>query len=168
MYCPECSQQQVSDEVRFCPRCGCQLDAVQMLLAGSRAVTPLAESELQSRIAAARKRDLLLGATVMLVGAVAVALLTVSTVAGTPLQAVIIPLLLVWGAVVSVLLLSGHAAREVKRLFSGDASGAWPPSSSDLITRVGAAARRQALPPVQSAPASAPGRGRADQSDYAG
>lgn len=33
MFCPQCSQQQVSDEVRFCSRCGFPLDGVAALLA---------------------------------------------------------------------------------------------------------------------------------------
>lgn len=33
MFCPECGQQQVSDEVRFCSRCGFQLAGVTGLLA---------------------------------------------------------------------------------------------------------------------------------------
>lgn len=33
MYCPKCSQQQFSDEVRFCNRCGFQLKIVSELLA---------------------------------------------------------------------------------------------------------------------------------------
>jgi predicted lipid-binding transport protein (Tim44 family) len=33
MYCPNCSQQQVSDEVRFCSRCGFSLIAVRELVA---------------------------------------------------------------------------------------------------------------------------------------
>ena len=32
MYCPKCSQQQVSDRVRFCTRCGFPLDVVSALL----------------------------------------------------------------------------------------------------------------------------------------
>ena len=32
MFCPKCSQQQVSDEVRFCSRCGFQLQVVAELL----------------------------------------------------------------------------------------------------------------------------------------
>jgi hypothetical protein len=32
MYCPKCSQQQVSDEVRFCSRCGFSLSAVRELI----------------------------------------------------------------------------------------------------------------------------------------
>lgn len=38
MYCPKCSQQQVSDEVRFCSRCGFSLSAVRELVAGGGAL----------------------------------------------------------------------------------------------------------------------------------
>ena len=34
MFCPRCGQQQVSDEVRFCSRCGLPLGSVPALLAG--------------------------------------------------------------------------------------------------------------------------------------
>lgn len=34
MYCPKCSQQQVSDDVRFCSRCGFPLGPVAQMLAG--------------------------------------------------------------------------------------------------------------------------------------
>jgi hypothetical protein len=37
MYCPKCSQQQVSDEMRFCSRCGFPLSAVRKLVAGEGA-----------------------------------------------------------------------------------------------------------------------------------
>jgi uncharacterized membrane protein YvbJ len=33
MYCPRCNQQQASDEVSFCTRCGFQLGVVKELLA---------------------------------------------------------------------------------------------------------------------------------------
>ena len=91
MYCPKCSQQQVSDEIRFCPRCGFQLDAVKALLAGNQDIPALTQAEPPSEAASTRKRDVLLGATLMLVGSISIALLMISTVAGTPLQAVIIP-----------------------------------------------------------------------------
>jgi hypothetical protein len=38
MYCPKCSQQQVSDEVRFCSRCGFPLGAVRELIASGGAL----------------------------------------------------------------------------------------------------------------------------------
>src|SRR5262245_41687118 len=33
MYCPQCSQQQISDEMRFCSRCGFALAGVMELVA---------------------------------------------------------------------------------------------------------------------------------------
>lgn len=38
MYCPKCSQEQVSDEVRFCSRCGFSLSAVRELVASNSAL----------------------------------------------------------------------------------------------------------------------------------
>ena len=38
MFCPQCGQQQVSNEVRFCSRCGFQLAAVTGLLASGGAL----------------------------------------------------------------------------------------------------------------------------------
>jgi hypothetical protein len=103
----------------------------------------------------------------MLVIAVAVALLTVSTVSPTPMQAVVITLLLTWAAFVSALLLSKHAAREVSKLFSRGDSGTHSATSSDLVTRVGASARGQALPPARGVPVPGPGAWRADTAELA-
>lgn len=155
MYCPKCSRQQLSDEIRFCPRCGFQLDAVKKLLDGENPHLPTtiaAENEASARINTSRKRDVITGASVMLVGSISIALLTISTIAGTPLQAVIIPLLLFWAAIVSLLLLSGHAAREATKLFSKDTSALQTDVSADYVTKVNASRRQESLPPAQSAP----------------
>jgi hypothetical protein len=37
MFCPNCSQQEISSEMRFCSRCGFQLDFVRELIAGGGA-----------------------------------------------------------------------------------------------------------------------------------
>jgi hypothetical protein len=86
----------------------------------------------------------------MLITAISIVLFMISSVAVTPWQAVIIPLLLVWTAIVSVILLSGHAAREVTNLFSKDASQSPSQVASRLITRLNPAARHPTLPPAQS------------------
>ena len=39
MYCPKCSQEQVSEEVRFCSRCGFSIGAVRELIASGNALT---------------------------------------------------------------------------------------------------------------------------------
>jgi hypothetical protein len=47
MYCPQCSQQQISDEMRFCSRCGFSLSAVKELVfsGGHNAGTPSTEHD---------------------------------------------------------------------------------------------------------------------------
>lgn len=167
MYCPKCSQQQVADEIRFCSRCGFQLESIKTLLAEDESSAASSETEAERGLTPARKRDMLLGATVMLVASIAIALLTISTIAGTPLLAVIIPLLLVWAALVSALLLSGHAVREVKRLFSKDASLPSKRTSSGPVGEVKGAARREALPPAQETLASGLGAWGANTSELA-
>jgi len=165
MYCPKCSQQQVSDEIRFCPRCGFQLGAVKLLLSENQNLLVIPEQ--QQQIINTRKRDILLGSTIMLVGAILIALLMVSEWSGTPWQAVIIPLLLLWVAIVSVLLLSEHAVREVKKLFSKNDSALPSEDDSNLITQVNAAARNPALPPIYNAPVSEFGSLRVNTAELA-
>lgn len=166
MYCPKCSQQQASEEIRFCSRCGFQLDGLKKLLAENQDALTTNKDERQALRAPLRKRDALLGATLMLVGAISIALLTVSTETGTPLQAVLIPLLLAWAAIVSILLLSGHAVREVKKLFSKDASATQPQASPDFTT-LASAAGQQALPPAQSVPVAGLGSWRINTAELA-
>lgn len=48
MFCPKCGQQQVSDEVRFCSRCGFQLEAVKMLLVGDSSSVAIGATALQT------------------------------------------------------------------------------------------------------------------------
>ena len=154
MYCPKCSQEQIFDEVRFCPRCGFQLDALKLKLAENQNGLSMSEAERETRLVSTRKKDVLIGASVMLVAAISIVLLMISSVAGTPWQAVIIPLLLVWMGIVAVILLSGHAAREVKNLFSKDDSASPSRIVSELIGRLNPTAPHQALPPVQNEPIS--------------
>ena len=165
MYCPQCSQEQISDELRFCPRCGFQLDALKMLLAENQNGLAMIEVEPETQLVSTRKRDILLGATVMLVAAISILLLMISGVAVTPWQAVIIPLLLVWTAIASVILLSGHAAREVTNLFSKDDSRSSTQVASSLITRLNPSASHSALPPIQSTSVSGFGSWRVNTAE---
>ena len=75
MFCPKCSQEQVSDETRFCSRCGFQLNVVKALLAEEGAPE---SAEIQKIDRSLRKRDVTIGAGLMFVFAFIVAALTVS------------------------------------------------------------------------------------------
>ncbi len=167
MYCPQCSQEQISDEVRFCPRCGFQLDALKMLLAENQNGLAMSESERETQLVSTRKKDVLLGATAMLVAAMSIVLLTISGVAGTPWQAVVIPLLLMWTAFVSVILLSGHAVREVTKLFSKNDPASPPQTTSRLTTQLNPATHHPNLPSDQSTSVSGFGAWRVNSAELA-
>jgi hypothetical protein len=74
MFCPKCSQQQVSDETRFCSRCGFELNVVKALLS-SENLPQNAETSKPDR--SLRKRDMTIGAAIMFLFAFIVAALTV-------------------------------------------------------------------------------------------
>jgi hypothetical protein len=67
MYCPRCSQQQVSDEVRFCSRCGLPLCAVRELVAAGGALAER-EAEAQGGRLSPAFRGVRKGAWLMLAG----------------------------------------------------------------------------------------------------
>lgn len=75
MFCPKCSQQQVSDETRFCSRCGFQLNVVKAILSSDESVSQNTEGKKASR--SFNKRDMTIGAALMFVFAFIVAAITV-------------------------------------------------------------------------------------------
>lgn len=75
MFCPKCSQEQVSDETRFCSRCGFQLNVIKALLANDE--LPQESAEIQKPDRRLRKRDLTIGAAIMFLFAFISAVITV-------------------------------------------------------------------------------------------
>ena len=104
MYCPQCSQEQASDQVRFCSRCGFQLNVVKELLAASSVPTRgIGVSDARSL---PRQRDVNIGATLMFIGA-ALAMLSSRIVSSGPPTVVIGATLFVLSLVlINVLVLS--------------------------------------------------------------
>ncbi len=76
MYCPRCGQQQITDEVRFCSRCGFPLAGVMQLLASGGALPVAGESEGESK-QSPRQRGIRQGVLLWLIGTVIVPLLAV-------------------------------------------------------------------------------------------
>ena len=157
MYCPKCSQQQASDEVRFCSRCGFQLGVVKELL--SQAATPAAaEPSLPPTPPAPsrglRSRDVTVGALLMLVVGLVVVLFPDST----PPPTRDAQLMMLVGMFIALTLLVNFIKpllRAANKLF-GDEDAARPAPAPDLTTRVSPAAHRAALPPTRAVPAAAP------------
>ena len=67
MYCPQCGQQQISGEVRFCSRCGFQLEGVNGLMASGGAM-PLAATQGAEWKESPRRVGARLGGKLMLFG----------------------------------------------------------------------------------------------------
>ncbi len=76
MFCPQCSQQQVSADVRFCSRCGFPLGVVSTLLESGGALTDVQGETKARRDLTPRQRGTRKGGIVM-IGAFALMLLVV-------------------------------------------------------------------------------------------
>ena len=72
MYCPHCGQQQITEVVRFCSRCGFPLEGVMQLLATGGTLPAYAAGP---RVASPRKKGVRQGAGLLLLGALIVPLL---------------------------------------------------------------------------------------------
>ena len=80
MYCPQCSQQKISDELRFCSRCGFPLEGVSKLVAAGSTL-PALEQDPGKSAHSPRRKGVQQGVILMLVG---IALLPLINVAISP------------------------------------------------------------------------------------
>ncbi len=156
MYCPRCSQQQASDEVRFCSRCGFQLGVVKELLTQMEAPAPAAVEPLPPAPARGlRKRDVTIGALLMYV--ISVALIIISSPIPPLRNDQIFVLTILFVALALFVNFITPLLRAVNKLFgeenkaSGRAEIPRPQATPDLSTQV--SAHRAALPPARSVPA---------------
>jgi hypothetical protein len=159
MHCPGCGQQEVSDNVRFCSRCGFQLGAIKKLFAES-SNAPAVIGQPGPKFLSQRKQDLLLGATSIYVAAV----VTVLYSWVQPKGVIIFPLGMMWLGFSLFVLFFEPLTRVARKLFSEDTrpsqSGSSPlRNESSLVTKI--SPRGPALPPAQGVPLTAfgaPGR----------
>ncbi len=93
MYCPQCSQQQISDELRFCSRCGFPLDGVNKLVAGGGTL-PALEEDADKPVGSTRRRGVQQGIILMFVS---VLLLPLVEVIGRPYNEILLFMFLLGG-----------------------------------------------------------------------
>lgn len=77
MFCPQCSQQQVSSDVRFCSRCGFPLDGVAQLLASGGVVSATQPTAVEYGPPSPRLKGVRQGILLWLMGILLVPLLAV-------------------------------------------------------------------------------------------
>ena len=141
MHCPQCGQQQISDETRFCSRCGFLLTGISEVVANG-GVVPSKPPGLMGTIDSPRRRGVKVGLFWALLSFIVVPLMAMLSIA------LDIPPYLVVGSV--FLFAGGGILRMVYALmFESGVSGV------SMQTAMPAPENRAALPPTQSIPVSA-------------
>lgn len=159
LYCPQCGQQQISSETRFCSRCGLPLVAVAEVLTNNGMLpAPAGESAIK-RPRSPRREGVRQGALMFLLGAVLVPMLAVILeYNGTSRFELLIPLAAIF------FFLGGLMRMLYALVFQEGASRAGDPAQPSLwptynpsaaAPSVGAGARPTALPPAESQPVTA-------------
>jgi hypothetical protein len=146
MFCPQCNQQQVSADVRFCSRCGFPLGVVSELIAHGGHLPALASSETEARTLSPRQRGARKGALVM-IGAFALALIALLLTLMKEDFFVLLPL-------VALIFVGGLVRTLYARLLEEDAPRPRRAEKSQAAL-AGDATRAGELPPMRSVPASA-------------
>ena len=123
MFCPMCAQQQVSEAVRYCSRCGFLLEGVSAVLA-SGGQLPARYVQSASRELSARSKGVRQGAMLMLSTILIVPIVAVLTVTLNILPEVFIPL-------VSIFCFIGGLLRMLYALLMEDAN---PPIDSPQLS----------------------------------
>lgn len=140
MYCPNCGQQQISDEMRFCSRCGLALSGLSEWLAGGR-VPVKRENEVQVSPASPRRKGIRRAAKLMFFSAVLVPVFLVLSFATDEGAWMIFPFLVFFVALVLML---------YARLFSD--SNVQVNNQAAQTTALGSISTRSSLPPARNAP----------------
>ena len=146
MYCPNCGQQQVSDEMRFCSRCGFALSGLAEWLAGNR-VPLVRREESRSEPMSPRRKGMRRAAKLMFFSGVLFPIflaISIGVDEGGPLA---IPFILFFVSLVMMLYArlftdkhatqSIHTVAQTTTLNSNQARGALPPPTNQPIPAAG-------------------------------
>lgn len=153
MYCPRCGQQQLSDEVRFCSRCGLPLLGVTTLLSAASAG---AEGAPRKGILAGKRPGVRRGAKLMFFSVVLFPIFFAFSIAADSPGPLVVPF---------TLFLAGFAFMLYTFLFGEELLHGRGLKNRDEPRDARGA--QQALPPSTFVPASSFGRGRANTADMA-
>ena len=149
MFCPQCGQQQVSDNLRFCSRCGFPLEAVLQLLA-NRGVLPYYDPA-EPREVSPRRRGVKQGGILLLAGVVLVPMLSLiwSFTYGPNILDILVPL-------AAILFFVGGVVRMLyAAIFEEGATKHQYPYARPPVVIPGNSPIGAALPPAPSNPAGA-------------
>src|SRR5215510_285765 len=114
MYCPKCSHQTTSNNVRFCPGCGFRLDGVAELIVNN-GISAAEEEKPPKPRRSLVKRGALLGATLMFISFFLT--LAILPHAGKK-DPVLVVFFFYWVALMALIGVSGYVKRLITKIFS--------------------------------------------------
>jgi hypothetical protein len=162
MHCPQCGQQQASDQLRFCSRCGFPLDGVIQLL-GNGGVLPQSFVDKKGRNISPRSLGIRHGAMLMLLTLLVVPVISILAVNFTHQARILIPLsamLCFIGGLLRIIY-ALLFEEDVQRVKLPPAPSYTPPA---MPSQLGSTVHGTALPPPQGTPVSS-WRPRADTAE---
>ncbi|MCA1576739.1 MAG: hypothetical protein LC794_05170 [Acidobacteria bacterium] len=164
MYCPSCGQQQVSDEMRYCSRCGLALTGLMEWLVGGRPPLRVAEEVQVAPDSRRRKNIRRAGKLMFFAGALFPIFLIISIVGDEP-GPLVIPFFLFFVALAWMLYARIFMSKTEPVKHPGGVQPALPPGSFQTST-FGHAPAHGSLPPAAAAP-PLPNRGQVRTNELA-
>lgn len=150
MYCPNCGQQQISDEMRYCSRCGLALTGLLEWLAGGRLPLRAAEEAQVAPGSRRRKNMRRAGKMMFFAGALLPIFLIFSLAADEP-GPLVVPFFLFFIALAWMLYARIFMSKTEPVKHPGAVQSAMPPSSLQTST-FGPAPAHGSLPPAAVTP----------------
>ena len=147
MYCPNCGQQQASEEMRFCSRCGLALGGLAEWLAGGRLLPPTRKEEPPIKALSPRRKGIRRAAKLMFFSGVLFPVFAIFSIAIEEGGPMVIPFLLFFISLVMML---------YARLFSDKNVPVSIPAAQ--TSALGSTPAHASLPPAANMPM--PGVGR--------
>lgn len=104
MFCPQCSQEQISNDTRFCSRCGFPMIGVSQLLLSNGMLQPLNNSPV-GELETPRKKGMKKGGKLMLLGLILVPLIAMFSIALRiePFLVILTAILTFWGGLLRII-----------------------------------------------------------------
>lgn len=143
MYCPNCGQQQISDEMRFCSRCGLALSGLAEWLAGGRLPAKPREEAQAPAALSPRRKGIRRAAKLMFFSGVLFPVFLVFSLAADEGGPMVVPVILFFVSLVLML---------YARLFSDKTVPAPAINQAAQTSTLGSASARNALPSAANNP----------------
>ena len=144
MYCPKCGQQQISEEMRFCSRCGLALSELAEWLAGGRSLPAKREEKVDPM--SRRRKGIRRAAKLMFFSGALFPIFLIISIAEDDGGPMIVPVILFFIALTMMLYArlfsdktapATNQAAQTSALGSAPAYGALPPATNMPMPNVG-------------------------------